>query len=66
MYRAAATVVCGLALVGPVVMLLFLLRLTGIPYTEKRALISRGEDYARYQREVSAFIPWFRKKASAS
>lgn len=53
-----------LALVGPVVMLLFLLRVTGIPYTEKRALVSRGDDYARYQREVSAFIPWFRKKES--
>lgn len=42
---------------GPVVMLWLLLRMTGIPYTEKQALRSRGEDYARYQREVSAFIP---------
>ncbi|MCC5834058.1 MAG: DUF1295 domain-containing protein [Opitutales bacterium] len=42
---------------GPVVMLWLLLRMTGIPYTEKQALRSRGEDYARYQREVSAFVP---------
>lgn len=42
---------------GAVVMLLLLLRMTGIPYTEKQALRSRGEDYARYQREVSAFVP---------
>lgn len=48
----------GLTALGPIVMLLLLLRGTGIPYTEKQALRSRGEDYRRYQREVSAFFPW--------
>jgi steroid 5-alpha reductase family enzyme len=43
---------------GPVVMLAFLYRVSGIPWTEKNALRSRGEDYRRYQREVSAFFPW--------
>lgn len=43
---------------GPVVMLAFLYRVSGIPWTEKQALRSRGEDYRRYQREVSAFFPW--------
>jgi steroid 5-alpha reductase family enzyme len=43
-------------------MLLFLYKITGIPYTEARALASRGEDYARYQRSTSAFVPWFPKK----
>ncbi len=43
---------------GPLLMLLFLYRLTGIPYTEKQALKSRGEAYRRYQEETSAFIPW--------
>lgn len=47
-----------LTLVGPVLMLLFLFRLTGIPYTEQQALSSRGEDYRRYQRTTSVFIPW--------
>jgi len=47
-----------LAWLGPIAMWLFLYRVTGIPYTEAQALRSRGEDYARYQREVSAFIPW--------
>lgn len=47
---------------GPVVMLLFLFRLTGIPFTEKQALLSRGENYREYQRTVSVFVPWFRKK----
>ncbi len=43
---------------GPVLMLLFLYRLTGIPYTEKQSLKSRGEAYRDYQRRTSAFIPW--------
>jgi steroid 5-alpha reductase family enzyme len=47
------------ALSGPAIMLLFLYKVTGIPYTEKRALASRGEDYRRYQETTSAFIPWF-------
>lgn len=46
-----------LAWTGPILMLLFLYRVTGIPYTEAQALRSRGQDYARYQRQVSAFIP---------
>jgi steroid 5-alpha reductase family enzyme len=47
-----------LALTGPVLMLLFLYRVSGIPWTEAQSLRTRGEDYARYQREVSAFFPW--------
>ena len=49
-------------LLGPVIMFILLLQFTGIPYTEKQALKSRGDDYRRYQREVSAFFPWFVKK----
>jgi steroid 5-alpha reductase family enzyme len=45
------------SLVGPAVMLLFLYRVTGIPYTEAQALRTRGQDYAEYQRKTSAFIP---------
>ncbi|MBM4194883.1 MAG: DUF1295 domain-containing protein [Gemmatimonadetes bacterium] len=44
--------------VGPVVMLIFLYRITGIPYTERQALRSRGEAYRDYQRSTSAFFPW--------
>lgn len=43
---------------GPIVMLAFLYRVSGIPWTECQAVRSRGEDYRRYQREVSAFFPW--------
>lgn len=45
------------ALAGPAVMLAFLFKITGIPYTEKRAIQSRGDDYRRYQRTTSVFIP---------
>jgi len=47
-----------LALLGPAVMLWFLLKVTGIPLLEQRLLESRGEAYRQYQRATSAFIPW--------
>ncbi|NWF54793.1 MAG: DUF1295 domain-containing protein [Syntrophaceae bacterium] len=50
---------------GPAIMLLFLYKVTGIPYTEKQALLSRGEDYREYQRTTSAFIPWFPRKGES-
>lgn len=46
-----------LSLAGPVVMLAFLYRVSGIPWTEQQALRSRGDDYRDYQRQVSAFFP---------
>ena len=46
----------------PLVMLIFLFKLTGIPYTEMQAIKSRGDDYLAYQKETSVFIPWFPKK----
>jgi len=49
--------------IGPVVMLLFLFRLTGIPFTEQQAIKSRGDDYRAYQHETSVFFPWFPKHA---
>lgn len=51
------------SLVGPIVMLAFLYRVSGIPWTEAQALRSRGDNYRRYQDEVSAFIPWFPGKS---
>jgi steroid 5-alpha reductase family enzyme len=56
-----ATSIGYAALAGPVVMGVFLLFVTGIPYTEMRAVQSKGEAYRQYQRETSAFIPWFPK-----
>lgn len=51
-----------LAWAAPALMLLFVLKLTGIPPTEARALRSRGEAYREYQRTTSAFVPWFRRR----
>lgn len=59
-----ATSIGYAALAGPVVMLVFLVFVTGIPYTEMRAVQSKGEAYKQYQRETSAFVPWFPKKAA--
>jgi len=47
---------------APLIMLFFLLRVTGIPPTEAQALASRGDDYREYQRTTSAFVPWFPRK----
>lgn len=46
-----------ITLAGPAVMLAFLLKITGVPPTEARALASRGEAYRDYQRTTNAFFP---------
>jgi steroid 5-alpha reductase family enzyme len=50
--------------VAPAIMLFSILKVTGIPPTEAQALRSRGDAYRRYQREVSAFFPWFPRRSS--
>jgi steroid 5-alpha reductase family enzyme len=50
-------------LLGPIVMGLALLKVTGIPPAETQALASRGEEYRAYQRTTNAFFPWFPRKA---
>jgi steroid 5-alpha reductase family enzyme len=52
------------AIFAPLAMLWFLLRVTGIPLTEKLAVESKGEAYREYQRTTSALVPWFRKSFS--
>lgn len=42
----------------PLLMLYFLLRVTGIPMTEAQSLRTRGEAYREYQKSTSMFIPW--------
>jgi len=51
------TVVC------PLLMLYFLLKVTGIELSEAHSLRTRGDAYRDYQRTTSAFIPWFPKKS---
>jgi steroid 5-alpha reductase family enzyme len=54
------TVVC------PLLMLYLLLKVTGIPLTEKHSLEKRGEAYRQYQRTTSRFVPWFPKSGVAA
>ncbi|MCX7553928.1 DUF1295 domain-containing protein [Marinicella sp. S1101] len=44
------------------VMLLFLLKLTGIPFSEQQALKKRGQAYRDYMEKTSPFIPWIPKQ----
>ena len=53
-----------LAWSAPALMLFFVLKVTGIPPTEARAIRSRGDAYREYQRTTSAFVPWFTKRPS--
>jgi steroid 5-alpha reductase family enzyme len=45
----------------PALMLFFLLRVTGIPMTERLSLESKGAAFAAYQGRTSVFVPWFPK-----
>lgn len=54
------------SLVGPTLMLCTLYWVTGIPYTEKQALRSRGDDYREYQRTTSPLIPWFPRRPNSA
>ena len=49
-----------LAAAGPLIMLVFILVVTGVPHTEKQAL-SHRPDYAEYKRTTNMFFPWFPK-----
>lgn len=50
-----------LTIYAPLSILWLLLRVTGIPLTEKCAVESKGDLYREYQRTTSAFVPWFSK-----
>ncbi|MDB5106545.1 MAG: putative rane protein [Fibrobacteres bacterium] len=49
----------ALGWLSPAIILFLLLKVSGIPPTEKQAMRSRGAAYADYQASVNAFFPWF-------
>ena len=51
-----------IALAMPVLMLHFLINVTGLKATEEQALRSKGERYRLYQARTSGFIPWFPRR----
>lgn len=46
-----------LAIVSPLVMLFFLMKVTGIPMIEEHALKTKGEAFREYMRTTSYFVP---------
>ena len=50
---------------APALITFLVLFVTGVPPAEERSLASRGDDYRRYQRETSVFVPWFPRKVDA-
>ena len=52
-------------LAAPAIMLFLVLKVTGIPPTEAQAIRKRGDLYKQYQKETSAFVPWFPKSKSS-
>ncbi len=62
MWVGYATIALGaphgwLAFAAPVLILVLVLKVTGIPPTEARSVRSRS-DYRAYQKTTSAFVPW--------
>lgn len=51
------------SLFSPVVMLYMLLNVSGVRISEEVSLLTRGEEYKKYQSETSAFFPWFPKRS---
>lgn len=51
-----------LAIISPVIVLLLLTNVSGIPLTEAHSIETKGDAYREYQRTTSSFIPWFRKR----
>ncbi|MCB1586208.1 MAG: DUF1295 domain-containing protein [Xanthomonadales bacterium] len=46
------------SLIYPILMLIFLLKLTGIPYSEQQSILNRGDNYREYQNRTNKFFPW--------
>jgi steroid 5-alpha reductase family enzyme len=53
-----------ITLFGPLAMIVFLLKITGIPLLEQRLLESRGDAYREYQRTTSVFFPWLPRRTA--
>jgi steroid 5-alpha reductase family enzyme len=46
-----------ISIISPMFILYFMLKVTGIPYTEEQMIKSRGQAFIDYQKTTSAFIP---------
>lgn len=55
-----------ITLIGPVLMISALLKISGVPLAEAQALSSRRDDYRSYQQRTNLIIPWFPKESYRS
>lgn len=44
----------------PILMLFLLTKVSGVSLAEEHAVKNKGEEYIRYQKNTSAFVPWFK------
>ncbi len=51
-----------ITIICPAFMLYFLLKVTGIPYTEMQMVKSKGQPFIEYQKTTSAFVPLPKRK----
>lgn len=51
------------AALSPVLMIFFIVKVSGLPPGEEQSLLSKGDRYRRYQQTTSALIPWFKRRA---
>lgn len=58
---AMATPWGWVGVISPILILILLLKVSGIPLAEAQALRTKGDQYREYQRTTSAFVPWFPK-----
>lgn len=51
-----------IAIISPAIILYLLLKVTGIPMTEEQSIRTKGDAFRAYQKRVSVFVPWFKKR----
>ena len=64
-FIALATPASGWTVISPILITLVLLKMTGIPLTEK-TIVHKRPGYADYIERTPAFVPWFPKKRRSS
>lgn len=50
-------------IIPSLIMFHMLTKVTGIPYAEQSSLLSKKEEYMKYQKQTNAFFPWIPKLA---
>lgn len=52
-------------LLVPVILYIFLTKITGVPFVEARKLEASGEEYKSYIKETNSFFPWIPKNQNS-